>query len=315
MVNRLEDKVAVVTGSGRGLGRAIVMAMAHEGAKVVVNDLGCATDGTGISATPADEVVAEVRKQGGIAIANYDSVAIHEGADSIIKTAVDNFGKIDILVNNAGNDRRQMVWDMTDEEWDSVIKTHLYGCFYCTRAAVVHMRKAITEGKQRNGRIINLTSHAGIRGNPVCPNYSAAKMGVVGFTYSCALALGKYAITSNAVAPHARTRVSVSGSDEELRQVAIARGVTQADTLPIDEVREKFLGPPEAIAPLVCWLASDEAENINGQIFMARVGRVGVFCPMDETKLAFKDGIFNIDEIWRIMPVLTAQLSNPVAWQ
>ncbi|MFC1971624.1 SDR family NAD(P)-dependent oxidoreductase [Chloroflexota bacterium] len=315
MANRLVGKVAVVTGSGRGIGRAIAMAIAREGAKVVVNDLGCDIDGAGVSSIVADEVVAEIRKQGGIVVANYDSVATHEGADSIIKTAVDNFGKIDILVNNAGNDRRQMLWDMTDEEWDTVVKTHLYGNFYCTRTAVIHMRGSISEGKQRNGSIINITSHAGIKGNPKCPSYSAAKMGVVGFTYSCALALAGYAINCNAVAPHAYSRFADNVSDDDMRQLAVARGVAEADILPIDEVKKKFLGPPEAIAPLVCWLASNEAGNISGQVFLARLGRVGMFCPMDESKLAFKDGIFDIDEIWRVMPVLTDGLSNPVGWQ
>lgn len=313
MANRLKDKVAVVTGSGRGIGRAIVIAMAREGAKVVVNDLGCATDGTGASSMVADEVVDEIRKQGGIAVGSYDSVAIHEGADNIIETAIDNFGKIDILVNNAGILRDRELWNMTDEEWDTVIKTHLYGHFYCTRAAAVYMREAINEAKQKNGRIINVTSHAGIKGGSLNANYSAAKMGVVGFTYSCALDLWKYSITCNAVAPHAMTRLVDTLSQDRLRKMAMARGIIGANALPLEEVKKKFFGPPEAVAPLVCWLASDEAENINGQVFLARLGRVGVLCPMDETRLTFKDGIFEMDEIWRIMPVLTAGLPNPAA--
>lgn len=316
MASRLKDKVAVITGSGRGIGRAIAIAMANEGAKVVVNDLGTATNGTGGSYAVADDAVAEIMKSGGIAVANYDSVSTHEGADSIVKTAIDSFGKIDILVNNAGILRDRMLWNMTDEEWEVVIKTHLYGHFYCTRAAVIQMRDMIKEGKQENGRIINFISHAGIKGNAGQPNYSAAKMGVVGFTYSCAVALWRYGITCNAVAPRAITRLTDTIPDDRLREVAIIRGITEAHSMPIDELKNKFIGgSPEGVAPLVCWLAGDDAQKINGQILVASGQRVGVFCPMDETKTAFKDGSFTIDEIWQIMPVLTVGLPNPAIEQ
>ena len=314
MVDRLKDKVAVITGSGRGIGRGIAVAMANEGARVVVNDLGGATDGTDASISAADEAVAEILENGGVAVASYDSVATHEGADNIIKTAVDNFGGIDILVNNAGIVRDRMLWNMTDDEWDAVVKTHLYGHFYCTRAAVIQMREAIKAGKHKSGRIITCSSHSGIKGNAGQCNYSAAKMGVLGFTYSCALALWRYGITTNAVVPRAITRITDSVAEDKLRQWAATRGTPGADTLPVDELKKVFLGGvPEAVAPLVCWLASDDTQHINGQVFVSMEGRIGVFCPMDETKLAFKDGIFDIEEVWRIMPALTAGLPNPAA--
>lgn len=313
MADRLKDKVAVVTGSGRGLGRSMVLAMAKEGAKVVVNDLGGGTDGTGASKV-ADEVVAEVKKAGGMAAANYDSVATREGAENIIKTAISNFGRIDILVNNAGILRDRMIWNMTDEEWDGVIKTHLYGHFYCTRAAVVYMRESLKEGKQKSGRIINFASHAGIEGSPGQPNYAAAKMGIVGFTYSCANALGRYGITCNAVTPLAMTRMTDTVPEDRLRQHAASIGVAGAATMPLEELKKRTIGgTPEAIAPLVCWIASDETPNINGQVFVITEGRVGFFSHMEETKLAFKDGIFSTDELWRIMPLITAGLKNPAA--
>lgn len=316
MANRLKDKVVVISGSGRGIGKGIATAMASEGAKVVINDLGAATNGTGNSSMVADEVVAGIRGKGGTAVANYDSVATSKGADNIVKAALDNFGRIDVLVNNAGILRDRMLWNMTDEEWDAVMKTHLYGHFYCTRAAVIQMREAIKEGKQKCGRIINFTSHAGIYGNAGQPNYSAAKMGVIGFTYSCALVLWRYGITSNAIAPRAQTRLTDTIPDDKLRQVAATRGIAKADTLSIDELKKIFIGSsPESVAPLVCWLASDEAQNINGQVFVSSGERVGVFSSMDEAKLAFKDGAFDIDEIWRIMPLLTARLRNPAADQ
>jgi NAD(P)-dependent dehydrogenase (short-subunit alcohol dehydrogenase family) len=314
MMERLRGKVAVVTGSGRGVGRRIAIAMASEGAKVVVNDLGVAGDGTGASASPAEEVVNEIKKGGAEAVASFASVAEVEGAESIIKTAIDSFGRIDVLVNNAGILRDRMIWNMTDEEWDGVIKAHLYGHFNCTRAAVGWMRDAAKEGKLKSGRIINITSHAGIKGNAGQPNYAAAKMGVVGFTYSCAMALGRYGITCNAIAPRAITRLTDTIPGDRLRELAVRRGIVSTDEsqkLGLEELKRKLLGGgPEAIAPLVCWLASNESSHVNGHVFMMTEGKVGIFNSMEETKLAFKDGIFSLDELWNIMPIMTAGLPD-----
>ena len=310
MAKRLEDKVVVVTGSGRGIGKGIAMAMADEGARVVVNDLGGSLDGSGSSAV-ADQVVAEIEARGGKAAANHDSVASPEGATNIIKAAVDSFGRIDVLVNNAGILRDRMLWNMTDEEWDAVLKTHLYGHFYCSRAAVVQMRSAISQGKQQGGRIVNFTSHAGIVGNAGQPNYGAAKMGVVGLTYSCAMALWRHGITCNAVAPRAVTRLTDTIPDDKLRQIADSRGVADAATLPIEDLKRIFLGGgPETVAPLVCWLASDESKHVNGHVFVASQERVGVFSFMEEAKLAFSETAFTVDDVFRVMPFITAGLPN-----
>lgn len=311
MAGRLKGKVAVITGSGRGIGKGIAMAMASEGAKVVINDLGGTVDGSGVSTKVADEVATEIRRMGAEAAANSDSVATSQGADNIIKTAINSFGRIDILVNNAGILKDRMLWNMTDEEWDAVIKTHLYGNFYCTRAAASAMRDAIKEGKQSSGRIINLSSHAGILGSPGQPNYSAAKMGIVGLTFSCAKALAAHGITCNAVAPLAMTRLTDTIPDDRLRQMAARSGYAGAETAPIEEIKKKWLGgAPEAVAPVACWLASDDAQNITGQVFVATEGRIGIFSHMQEEKLAFKEGVFTLDEAWRILPALTASVSS-----
>lgn len=309
MTGRLKDKVVIVTGSGKGIGKSIAVALAREGAKVVIN-------ARSKSAKPgimvADEVAQEINDMGGVAVANYDSVADKSGAENIIKTAVDNFGKIDVLVNNAGIIRDRMIWNMTDEEWDEVIKTHLYGHFYCIRAAVNVMRESIKQGKQKHGKIINSSSYAGIKGNPGQPNYSAAKGGILGLTYSCALALWKSGITCNAIVPRAMTSMTDSIPDDQIRKLAAMRGVPGADTLPLDELKKRFIGgSPDAIGPLVCWLSSDESNEINGQVFLIMEGRLGVFRPMEEFRQVFKDGIITTDEIWKIMPTITAGLINP----
>lgn len=195
----LKGKVAVVTGAGKGLGRAEAIGLAAQGAKVVVNDLGAATDGKGTSKGPAEEVVGEIKKAGGDAVPSYASVATVAGAESIIKTAVDSFGRIDILVNNAGFNRDRMVYNTSDEEWDSVIQTNLSGTFYCTRAACRVMRQ------QNYGRIINTSSHAGL-GNMGQANYGAAKEGIVGLTRTVARDMGRYGVTCNVIRPVAGTR-------------------------------------------------------------------------------------------------------------
>ena len=195
----LKDKVAVVTGAGQGLGRAEAIELAAQGAKVVVNDLGTATDGRGSSKGPAENVVAEINKADGEAVANYNSVATIEGAESIIQTAVDSFGRIDVLVNNAGFNRDRMIYNISDEEWDSVMKTNLYGTFYTTRAACKVMRQ------QKYGRIINTSSHAGL-GAMGQANYSAAKEGIVGLTRTVAYDMGRYGVTCNVIRPVSGTR-------------------------------------------------------------------------------------------------------------
>lgn len=254
MPKLLEGRVAVVTGAGRGIGRAHALALARQGARVVVNDLGGATDGTGASRTSADEVVEEIRKAGGMAVASYDSVATSDGAQRMVNAAIDSFGHIDILVNNAGIFRDRMIFNMTDEEWDLVIKVHLYGTFYCTRAACRPMRE------QRYGRIINTASTSGM-GSIGQVNYCAAKEGIVGFTRAVAKDLGKYGVTCHAIRPRAATRLNLTEDLYEARRASLGEEKAK-------EWRESLEACQAGdVSPLVVYLASPQASNINGCIF------------------------------------------------
>lgn len=310
MGNRLKDRVAVVTGSGRGIGRAEALALAAEGAKVVVNDLGGASDGSGASQTPAEEVCQEIRKMGGEAVPNYDSVATAEGGENIIKTAIDKFGRIDILVNNAGILRDRMLFNMTEEEWDIVIKVHLYGTFHCTRPASVYMRQ------QRYGRIVNTSSISGL-GNVGQANYSAAKEGIIGFTRTAALDLGKYGITVNAIRPNAATRMTITEDvKNSMRKKAAAMGITAED-----EFQKFFDGffssKPEHIPPLVVYLCTEEAANINGRNFFINGGQISLYSEPQIIATIGKDsGIWTLDELLKEVPEkLTKGIVNPAPAQ
>lgn len=311
MGDRLKGKVAVVTGSGRGIGRGIALLMASEGAKVVVNDLGAAVTGAGASQAPAEEVVAEIKKAGGEAVPNFDSVATAEGGENIIKTAIDNFGRIDILVNNAGILRDRMIFNMLPEEWDAVLKTHLYGTFNCTRPASIVMRQ------QRWGRIISMTSTSGVVGNSGQSNYGAAKMGIVGFMFVCARDLGKYGITCNAVAPSAGTRMTLSDEVMASRQIRAARGIGSTSAAAAGAqagVARGGAGPadPEDVAPLVCYLATDQAAGVNGRIFFASGGNIRLYSNPEPIRSIYKIGRWTLDELMTLMPTSVTQgLVNP----
>ena len=308
MGDRLKDKVAVITGAGRGIGRGVALAMAEEGAKVVVNDLGGGPDGTGGAKSPADEVVAEIKSKGGEAAANYDSVATLEGGENIIKTAIDKFGKIDILVNNAGILRDRMVFNMAPEEWDAVLKVHLYGHFHCTKPAAVLMRQ------QRSGRIINMSSSSGL-GNSGQANYSAAKEGIIGFTRTVARDMGRYGVTCNAIRPGAATRLTMTEELLEARKIRAEKGVAAPGGQAPGGVESLDVGAlpgPEDIAPFVVWLATDAAADINGYDFAVNGGHIALFSQPIEIKSIDKVGRWTLDELDRTVPQsLTEGLVNP----
>jgi NAD(P)-dependent dehydrogenase (short-subunit alcohol dehydrogenase family) len=239
----LDDRVAVVTGSGRGIGRAIALCLASEGARVVVNDIGVSLGGEGTDEDPADQVVAEIVAAGGAAVANRDRVDDFEGAGRIIGTAVDTFGKIDILVNNAGIVRDRTLVKMDESDYDAVVAVHQKGTFNTARHAAPLMKEA------GYGRIVNITSSAGLRGNFGQTNYGAAKAAIMGMTFVWALELGRYGITVNGMAPAGATRMTQGLSDE---------------APPPDQ-------DPALNAPLVAFLASELAADVNGQMF----GRTG----------------------------------------
>jgi len=253
----LSQRVAVVTGAARGIGREIALLMAKHGARVVVNDLGGTADGAGGAATPADEVVNEIKGLGGEAVASYESVASMKGGAGIVQAALDHFGGIDIVVNNAGILRDRMIFNMTEEEWDGVIATHLKGTFAVTRAAAPHMRE------KKWGRIINMTSTSGLVGNIGQANYAAAKLGIVGFTKVVALDMARYNVTANCISPFAWTRMIGTIPTE-----------TEAQKARVDKIKQ--MGP-EHIAPVAVFLASDAAKEISGQVLGVRGKEIMLF--------------------------------------
>jgi NAD(P)-dependent dehydrogenase (short-subunit alcohol dehydrogenase family) len=251
MTKLCEGRVAIVTGAGRGIGREHALMLAEHGAKVVVNDLGGATDGTGADAGPAQEVVDEIKAAGGEAVANGDSVADWEGAQRLIRTAIDTFGDLHVLVNNAGILRDRVLANMQEDEWDAVINVHLKGTFAPARWAVAHWREQAKAGQPVSGRIINTTSVSGIYGNPGQTNYGAAKAGIAAFTVIAAMEVARYGVTVNAVAPVALTRMT-----ENLGGGPATEG-------------ERESRSPRWIAPIVTWLASEESAGVTGRVFEA----------------------------------------------
>lgn len=296
MGDRLKGKVAIVTGAGRGIGKGEALALASEGAKVVVNDLGGAGDGTGALSSVADEVVAEIKKMGGEAVANYESVITMQGGENIVKTAVDVFGRLDILVNNAGILRDRMVYNMTEEEWDVVMKVHLYGHFFVTKPACNLFRE------QRSGRIINTSSRSGLGTSFGQANYGAAKEGIVGLTRQVARDMGRYGVTCNAIRPTAGTRLTLN---DELKKEWEKAGRSEV-------IARLERTKPEDIAPLVVWLASDDSANVNGRTFYVETGKVSLYSEPVEEKAIVKVGGWTIDELFNFMPTtLAVGLVNP----
>lgn len=246
-----EGRVAIVTGGGRGIGREYCLMLAAEGAKVVVNDLGGAPDGTGADLSPAQQVVAEIKSKGGEAIANGADVSNFEQAAAMIEDAVKAFGKLDVLINNAGILRDRMLVNMTEAEWDAVIKVHLKGTFAPAHHAARYFRDLNkTTGQPANGRIINTSSVSGIYGNIGQTNYGAAKMGIAAFTIIAARELRRYGVTVNAIAPGALTRLTEN----------LGGPVT-------DERRRQM--DPRWVAPIAVWLASLESGDVTGRMFEA----------------------------------------------
>ncbi|MFB6439918.1 3-oxoacyl-ACP reductase [Streptomyces sp. NPDC056411] len=263
MAQPLEDLTAIVTGAGRGLGRAEALELGRLGARVIVNDYGQpGRDGSGeASAAPAEDVAAEIRDAGGRAVAHLGDVADHEQARGLVELAIDTFGRLDILVNNAGILRDRMVFSMTEDEWDSVIRVHLKGHFNTTHFAAAHWReRAKATGGPVHGRIINTSSEAFLAGSAGQPNYAAAKGGIVGLTTSTALALAKYGVTANAICPRARTRMTED----------VFAGFQQ----PADGTLDALA--PEHVAPLVGYLASPAAARVNGQLLVVHGGMVAI---------------------------------------
>ena len=302
MPKRLEGKRAVVTGAGRGIGRAIAELLAAEGAAVVVNDLGVAVDGSGASSSAADEVVAAIKARGGIAIANYDSVADFDAAERIVGSAVREFGGIDVLVNNAGILRDRMVFNMSEEEWDAVIAVHLTGSFNCMRHAARHMRE------QRFGRIVSMSSTSGVYGNSGQANYGAAKDGIAGLTRVAARDLGRYGITVNAVCPGASTRMTqtVGSAAREARSKAGVASAAGARPTTLEHTG------PENVAPWVVYLATEPARHVNGKVFFVMGGLIALLTDPAPVRTIQTEQRWTPEELAVVFPrTLGMDLVNP----
>ena len=242
-------RVCIVTGAGRGIGRQHALSLAGAGARVIVNDVGASTDGTGSSAGPAHDVVAEIRFAGGTAEANGDDISTWDGAQRVVQHAIESFGDLHVLVNNAGILRDRMLVNMSEEEWDAVIRVHLKGTFNCLRWAASYWREQAKAGRVNDARIINTTSGSGLFGTPGQANYGAAKAGIAGLTIIAAMELARYGVTVNAVSPIALTRMT-----ESLE-------LTAGDETDQDKV------DPRWVSPVVAWLASERSRDVTGRVF------------------------------------------------
>ncbi len=308
MAGRLEGKVAIVTGAGRGIGRGEALLLAEQGARVIVNDFGGSAAGDGGDRSPADEVVREIKKMGGDAAANYGNVASMADGEAMVKQALDTWGRLDILVNNAGILRDKMVFNMTEEEWDAVIAVHLKGHFTITKHAAMVFRQ------QRSGRIVSTSSESGL-GNMGQANYSAAKEGIVGLTRTLALDLGRYGVTANAIRPRAATRLTLSPEMEAARvrrQQTAAAGNPVENTGVGDAVGAISQMAPELIAPLVVYLCTDAAANINGRDFIVGGNEISLMSQPQRERTIYREGGWTLDTLAAVFPgTLGAGVVNP----
>lgn len=281
----LAGKIAIVTGAGRGLGRAHALALAEAGARVVVNDLGASLSGEREQTSPADQVVEEIRARGGEAVADRENVADFEGARRMVESAVERFGRLDILVNNAGILRDRMLMNMSEQEWDAVIAVHLKGHFAPTRHAAAHWRDRAKAGDGVRGRVINTASPSGVFGNVGQANYGAAKAGIAAFTVIVAQELGRYGVTVNCIAPNARTRMTESAFE-----------------LPDGEGFDELA--PENNSPIVVALCADEAQDVTGQVFHVFGGAVNMLQPWTAGEM------FTREERWEPQELLDGLLER-----
>lgn len=279
MPGKLEGKTAIITGAGRGIGREVALRFASEGAKVVVNDLGVSVDGQGKDDTPAQQVVNEIKAAGGDALANYADVSDMEQAEDLVRQCLNEWGQLDVLVNVAGILRDRMIFNMTEEEWDAVVKVHLKGTFATSRFASIHWRQA-----RQGGRLINFTSGSGLFGAPGQPNYAAAKMGIWGLTLSCARALGRYGVTANSIGPGAATRMTDTVPQERRRAGALS-----------NEDMER--SPANVATPLV-YLASDEGGWVTGRCFGISGYRITLYSQIESQVVLQGNEPWTVDGIF-----------------
>ncbi len=303
MSGMLDGKVAVVTGAGRGIGRGVALGLAAAGAKVVVNDFGVDLNGQAPTSGPAFDVVNEIKQAGGDAAVNSDSVSTWDGGANIINTAVKEFGRIDILVTCAGILRDRMVFNMSEDDFDSVLAVHLKGTFNCLRHAAPLMRE------QKFGRIITFTSGSGLFGNPGQANYGSAKAAISGLTKVAARDLGRYGVTVNGIAPVAATRMTMTDEFLKAREIRKQQGIVREERAlaQLEDLK------PEDVAPMVVFLASDHAAGVNGQFFLCAGGSISlVSLPRAVNTIYKPEGRWTLDELDDLVPLTLANgLANP----
>jgi len=279
-MTRLDGRVAIVTGAGRGIGRSVALLLARRGAAVVVNDLGAAVDGSGSDASPAQQVVKEITEAGGKAAANGADISDHAAAEGLVRDAIENFGRLDVLVNVAGILRDRMIFNMAEQEWDDVIRVHLKGTFNTIKFAAAHWRSLREETAQN--RIINFTSVSGLHGSPGQPNYAAAKMGIVGLTYSSANALAKYGVTVNAISPGAATRMTATVPQDRRR-----------GGLPAENDERS----PDNVAPIVAYLASEQSGWITGRVIHSSGYEIALYNNPQPVSRLIGTGPWDVDDL------------------
>lgn len=285
-MGKLDGRVAVVTGGGRGIGRGEAMSLAREGASVVVNDLGGSWQGEGQDDRPAAAVCEEIVAEGGTAVPNFDDISRPEGAQSVIDQAISTFGRVDYLINNAGFLRDAMVFSADPAEWASVLNVHVQGHFLTTRAAAIHWRNESKAGRTSHRSIVNTSSESGLFGNAAQSNYDAAKMGIVSMTVAVAKELTKYGVTVNAIAPRARTRLTSTTFEGSERQGEFGQIEAGFDAM-----------DPDNIAPFVTFLCTDEATDITGQTFIVYGGIVAHVRLPHLSDMIVKDGRWTVEEL------------------
>ena len=306
MAGRLEGKVAIVTGGGRGIGRGEALLLAEEGCRIVVNDFGGSAAGVGGDASPADEVVDEIKKLGGEAVANYGNVVSMADGESMVKQALDTFGRLDILINNAGILRDRMIFNMSEEEWDSVIAVHLKGHFTATKHAALVFRQ------QRSGRIVGTSSESGF-GNMGQANYSAAKEGITGLVRTLALDLGRYGVTANAIRPRAATRLTMSDELRAAMERSRAAASAGQATSTGDAIGQMDALRPEMVAPLVVFLCTDNAANVNGRDFIVGGNEISLVSLPTRERTIYREGGWTLDALDKVFAGTIGQgLVNPM---